>query len=382
MFHATSFALAPGTLTGSCGDNPGSACRLTCDLSHSTNAAQLVSGYLAGPASRAGRILFIIVLALVVRTVLGRLIKRVTERAATATLPVAPDGRMHKAAVAVHAAGLERRSQRARALGSILRSAVSAIVFGIAALTILGILGFDLAPLLASTTVLGVALGFGAQNLVRDYLAGIVMLIEDHYGFGDTINAGVATGTVEDMTLLTTQVRDVNGVVWHIRNGTIDSVGNESQGWSRAVIDYPVPYGEDLSRVRQLMDRAADSLYRERSWRKVMLEKPEVWGAQELSGKEVTMRIVAKTAPMQQWPVARELRARVKAVLDAAGIAPAGPDTIVITAPSGPSGPSGPGEQAGSLTAPAEVAAGAEPLTGVREDQPADEEDTGGSATP
>jgi small conductance mechanosensitive channel len=113
-----------------------------------------------------------------------------------------------------------------------------------------------------------------------------------------------------------------------------------------------------------------------------MLEKPEVWGAQELSGKEVTMRIVAKTAPMQQWPVARELRARVKAVLDAAGIAPAGPDTIVITAPSGPSGPSGPGEQAGSLTAPAEVAAGAEPLTGVREDQPADEEDTGGSATP
>ena len=241
-------------------------------------------------------------------------------------------------------------------------------MFGIAALTILGILGFDLAPLLASTTVLGVALGFGAQNLVRDYLAGILMLVEDHYGVGDTINAGVATGTVEAMTLLTTEVRDVNGVVWHIRNGTIDSVGNESQGWSRAVIDYPVPYGEDLARIRHLMEQAAVSLYRERGWRKVMLEKPEVWGAQELSSKEVTMRIVAKTAPMRQVEVARELRARVKAVLDAAGVPPAGPDTIVITAPSGQGGEAG----AGALPAAAEACAVSE-LTGTQEDHPVED---------
>ena len=337
MFSATSFGLAhvPGTLTGNCGSNPGIACRLAWDLSHSTTAAQVVKVYLAGPASRAGRILFVIVLALLMRTVFHRLINRITERAATATLSVTPNGRVQKAAtaVAIHATGTERREQRARALGSILRSAVSAIVFGIAALTILGILGFNLAPLLASTAVLGVALGFGAQNLVRDYLAGLLMLVEDHYGVGDTINAKAATGTVEAMTLLTTRLRDVNGVVWHIRNGTIDSVGNESQGWSRAIIDYPVPYGEDLARIRLLMEEAANSLYRERGWRKLMLEKPEVWGAQELSSKEVTMRLVAKTAPMRQWEVARELRARVKAALDAAGIQPAGPDTIVVSAP-------------------------------------------------
>jgi small conductance mechanosensitive channel len=230
-------------------------------------------------------------------------------------------------------AGLERREQRARALGSILRSAVSVIVFSIAALTILSILGFNLAPLLASTAVLGVALGFGAQNLVRDYLAGLLMLVEDHYGVGDTINAGVATGTVEAMSLLTTTLRDVNGVVWHIRNGTIDSVGNESQGWSRAVIDYPVPYEEDLARIRALMEQAANSLYRERGWKKLMLEKPEVWGAQGLSGREVTVRLVAKTVPMRQLEVGRELRARVKAALDEAGVQPAGPDTIVISAP-------------------------------------------------
>ena len=377
MFFATGFfatGLASGTLTGSCGDNPGIACRMAWDVTHSTNAAQLVRVYLAGPVSEGLRILFVIVVALIVRAAAHRVINKLTERAATATLPVAQVIRPHRASAnaAVSAAaagaaaaragdapvlvqedGTERREQRARALGSILRSGVSIVVFGIAVLTILGDLGFDLTPLLLSTTVLGVALGFGAQNLVRDYLAGILMLVEDHYGVGDTINVNDATGTVEAMTLLSTQLRDVNGVVWHIRNGTIESVGNESQGWSRAVIDYPVPYEEDLARIRALMEQAAGSMFRERGWRKLMLEKPEVWGAQELSSKEVTMRIVAKTAPMRQWEVARELRARVKATLDAAGVAPAGPDTIVITAPPGDPGspPGGPGSPAGGAAA-------------------------------
>jgi small-conductance mechanosensitive channel len=335
VFDATGLAHVLGTLTGSCGDNPGIACRLTWDITHSTSAAQVVQIYLAGPVSRVLRIAFVIVLAMIVRAVAHRVINKITEGAATATLPAAGNGRIHKAAAAVHAAGMERREQRARALGSILRSGVSILVFGIAALTILGDLGVDLTPLLVSTTVLGVALGFGAQNLVRDYLSGILMLVEDHYGVGDTINVGDATGTVEAMSLLTTRLRDVNGVVWHIRNGSIDSVGNESQGWSRAVIDYPVPYGEDLARIRLLMEEAAGSLYRERGWRKLMLEKPEVWGAQELSSQEVTMRIVAKTAPMRQWEVARELRARVKASLDAAGVKQAGPETVVISTSGG-----------------------------------------------
>ncbi len=307
----------PATLTGSCGHDPGMACRLTWDLTHSANAAQVVRVYLAGPVSQGLRILFVILVALVVRALAHRVINRLTERAAT-----------------VEAAS-DRREQRSRALGSILRSGVSILVFGIATVTVLGDLGFNLTPLLLSTTVLGVALGFGAQNLVRDYLAGILMLVEDHYGVGDTIHAKDATGTVEAMTLLTTRMRDVNGVVWHIRNGTIESVGNESQGWSRAVIDYPVPYEEDLARIRTLMEQAAAGMFREPRWGELMIEQPEVWGAQELSSREVTMRIVAKTAPMRQWEVARELRSRVKGALDAAGVAPAGPDTVVITAPPG-----------------------------------------------
>ena len=362
-----------GTLTGNCGDNPGIACRLAWDLTHSTSAAQLVRVYLAGPVSQGLRILFVIVVALVIRALANRVINRLTERAATTSLPVAaaairPAIRRRRAsaaqpppaedtaalsAAAVAAAGTERHEQRARALGSILRSGVSIVVFGIAVLTILGDLGFNLTPLLLSTTVLGVALGFGAQNLVRDYLAGILMLVEDHYGVGDTIHVSGSSGTVEAMTLLTTRLRDVNGVVWHVRNGTIDSVGNESQGWSRAVIDYPVPYEEDLTRIRALMEQAATSMFRERGWRKLMLEKPEVWGAQELSSKEVTMRIVVKTAPMRQWEVARELRARVKTVLDAAGVAPAGPDTIVITAPAASAGaPTAPASPPAALEGP------------------------------
>ena len=389
MFHATSFGLAdvPGTLTGNCGNDPGIRPGSPGTCPSGTAGTQLVKVYLAGPVSQTGRIAFIVVLALIVRAVLHRVINKITERAATASLPVAPGSRVAKAAVAIHATGNERREQRARALGSILRSAVSVIVFGIAALTILGILGFNLAPLLASTAVLGVALGFGAQNLVRDYLAGLLMLVEDHYGVGDTINARVATGTVEAMTLLTTRLRDVNGVVWHIRNGTIDSVGNESQGWSRAVIDYPVPYGEDLGRVRALMEQAASSLYRERGWKKLMLEKPEVWGAQELSSKEVTMRLVAKTAPMRQWEVARELRARVKATLDAAGIQAAGPDTIVVSAPPAIAAPAVLPDAASAVveaeTAPEDPLAATEvedPLavTGV----PADEAEGVGPGTP
>jgi moderate conductance mechanosensitive channel len=214
----------------------------------------------------------------------------------------------------------ERRKQRVRALGSVLRSAASVTIFSIAGVVILGDLGINLAPLLASAGVVGIAIGFGAQNLVRDYLAGIFMLVEDQYGVGDVITVGDATGTVETVTLRITRMRDVNGIVWHVRNGAIEKVGNESQGWARAVLDFPVPYAADLATIRELLAGAAGSMWTEPVWRTVMLEQPEVWGAQAVKNAVVTMRIVVKTAPLRQWEVEREMRARVKAALDAAGI--------------------------------------------------------------
>ncbi|HET6197389.1 MAG TPA: mechanosensitive ion channel domain-containing protein [Acetobacteraceae bacterium] len=227
----------------------------------------------------------------------------------------------------------ERRKQRVRALGAILRSASSITIFSIAGFAILGDLGINLAPLLASAGVVGVAVGFGAQNLVRDYLSGVFMLVEDQYGVGDVITVGDATGTVENVTLRITRMRDVNGIVWHIRNGTIEQVGNESQGWARAVIDFPVPFAADLADIRELLARTGDDMWHEPAWRAVMLEAPEVWGAQEISSKEVTMRIVVKTAPLRQWEVEREMRARVKRSLAEAGIMPPPPEkpTMAVT---------------------------------------------------
>ena len=216
----------------------------------------------------------------------------------------------------------ERRHQRVRALGSVLRSAASVTIFTIAGVVVLGDLGINLAPLLASAGVVGIAVGFGAQNLVRDYLSGIFMLVEDQYGVGDVITVGGATGTVETVTLRITRLRDVHGIVWHVRNGTIEQVGNESQGWARAVIDFPVPYTADLATIRAILATAAEAMWNEPVWRGVMLEKPEVWGAQQVFSTEVTMRIVVKTTPLRQWEVEREMRARVKAALDAAGIRP------------------------------------------------------------
>jgi small-conductance mechanosensitive channel len=216
----------------------------------------------------------------------------------------------------------ERRKQRVRALGAILRSAASVTIFAIAGFVVLGDLGINLAPLLASAGVVGVAIGFGAQNLVRDYLSGVFMLVEDQYGVGDVITVGEATGTVENVTLRITRVRDVNGIVWHIRNGAIEKVGNESQGWARAVIDFPVPFEADLVTIRNLLRETGDTMWNEPTWRAVMLEAPEVWGAQALTKEQVVMRIVAKTAPLRQWEVEREMRARVKAALHEAGIMP------------------------------------------------------------
>jgi small-conductance mechanosensitive channel len=368
----------PPTLLTSCTANPGVTCQLVWDLSHNEHAAKVTAEFLNGPVHLLLRVIFVVLLALVIQFIVNRVINRLTERATHSLLPNlrngaaaarrapgrlagrrrrtsgseadiadptalgaaaargvvtdsagdASQGEINGAAAEAERALVdERRKQRVRALGSILRSVASITIFSIASVVILGDLGINLAPLLASAGVVGVAIGFGAQSMVRDYLAGIFMLVEDQYGVGDVISIGDATGTVENVTLRVTRLRDVSGIVWHIRNGAIEQVGNESQGWARAVVDYPVPYEVDLGEIRSLLTEAAQALWGEPDWRMVLLDPPEVWGAQEISGKEVTMRIVAKTAPLRQWEVERELRARVKAALAAAGIHPAASET-------------------------------------------------------
>jgi moderate conductance mechanosensitive channel len=333
----------PDTLTRTCTDNPGTACRLVWDLTHDGNLSRLTGAYLAGPVSVALRILFVLLLAFAIRFVTQRVIKRVTGSVGQAdgSRGGGNGGGIGRALLPERSG--ERRRQRAQALQTILGNVSSIVIFGLASVIILGDLGVNLAPILASAGVLGVALGFGAQNLVGDFLAGIAILLEDQYGVGDVINNGTISGTVEAVGLRVTRMRDVNGVVWHIRNGSIQQIGNQSQGWARAVIDFPVPYNQDMSEVRDIMTRVALDMWAEPQWHGVILEEPKVWGVQSLSSSEATWRLVAMTTPPRQYEVERELRERIKAALDEHGITTA--PTVVTLA-------------SGELPAPAAPAAG------------------------
>jgi moderate conductance mechanosensitive channel len=302
-------AVAAGpTLDSACRSaSPGIACRLVWDLSHSAHAAELTSVYMAGPIRLALRIALVLLVAFLLRAAAQRLITRVTARAGTD----------QQQAEHAHAVFGERRIQRGIALASLLGNAASVTIFTIAGLIILGDIGLNLAPILASAGVLGIALGFGAQNLVQDFLAGIFILLEDQYGVGDVADVWGVTGTVEAVSLRITRLRDVNGVVWHIRNGTIKYAGNETHGWARAVVDFPVPYGTSVAAARRTLERAAVAMSTEPRWRASILERPEVWGVETVSPDTLMMRVTARTAPLARAEVTRELRERLKTALDA-----------------------------------------------------------------
>lgn len=263
-----------------------------------------------------------IVAALVAKFFIHRMIERFKRRSAEKEPPVSMLGSKHAAKVVLGAAGVysERRAQRAQTLGSLGESVATMIIWLIVVMMILAYFGLNIGPLLASAGVIGVALGFGAQSVVKDFLSGIFMLLEDQYGVGDAIDMGDATGTVEAVSLRITRLRDVNGTVWYVRNGEVIRVGNSSQDWARAVIDVGVGYHEDTERVRSILLEVAQEMHQDPQWRNLILEDPEVWGVQDLSPDSVLVRVVVKTKPLQQWAVARHLRERIKTRFNAEGI--------------------------------------------------------------
>ena len=234
------------------------------------------------------------------------------------------------------AAGLddERRRQRAATMGSLLRSITTVAVVVVATLTIAAQCGIQLGPIMASSGVAGVALGFGAQSLVKDYLSGIFMIFEDQYGVGDVIDTGEAIGTVEEVTLRITRLRDANGVVWYVRNGEIVRVANRSQGWSTSLVDIPVAYDSDIHTVTHVLDGVVDALEADPEWSEKLIERPNVAGVESVAGGTMTFRIIAKTAPNENFGVSRELRRRSVIALEDAGVKgpPAQPFAAVNTA--------------------------------------------------
>jgi moderate conductance mechanosensitive channel len=214
-----------------------------------------------------------------------------------------------------------RRAQRADALGALATSIARAIVWTIAVLTILSTaFGISLGPFIAGAGILGIAIGFGAQDLVKDFISGVFMLAEDQYGVGDIVDVGDAVGVVEGITLRTTRIRDVTGTLWHVPNGEITRVGNMSQEWARALLDIGVAYGTDIDAASELIQRVASEMAQEEDYLETFLDDPEIWGVENLGNDSVDIRLVIKTEPGKQYAIARELRRRIKNAFDAAEV--------------------------------------------------------------
>ena len=265
------------------------------------------------------QVLLIVLIALVVRAIAHRAINRLTRSSAEGSVPriLSPLTERARESAFLESTGLisERRKQRAETIGSVLRSAVSFLIFITAFLLILQVFAVNLAPFIAGSSLVGVAVGFGAQNIVKDFLSGMFMMLEDQYGVGDVIDLKEATGTVEAVGLRTTRLRDVQGVVWYVRNGEIARVGNLSQQYAQVVLDIPIAATDDPAAARAAIAGAAGQLYAEDGWTPSFLAEPELLGIESLSRDELVIRLVARVRPLEQWRVARELRARIQAAL-------------------------------------------------------------------
>jgi len=261
-------------------------------------------------------ILLIIIIALIVRHLLRKAIAKLVTRTTKGEGPVSLRPLRLRLGEMTFS---ERRQQRSEAIGSVLTSFATAAVFSIAFLMILAELGIQLAPLLASAGIAGLALGFGAQTLVKDVIAGMFMLLEDQYGVGDVVDLGEASGTVEAVGLRTTSVRDLRGVLWHVRNGEIIRVGNRSQGWGQVVLDIPIGFAK-VEEATRVLTEASVAMAEDPLWRASMISTPEVLGVEQLTVDGATLRVTVRTTADSQPLVARELRSRLTEALASAGI--------------------------------------------------------------
>ncbi|MGW0532050.1 mechanosensitive ion channel family protein [Streptomyces sp. NPDC003032] len=279
-----------------------------------TNAASWVEQNWSAWLGIGLRIVLIITIAIVLRILVRRAITKLIDR-------------MNRTANAVDGTALggllvnvERRRQRSQAIGSVLRSVASFLILGTAALMVLSAFEINLAPLLASAGVAGVAIGFGARNLVTDFLSGVFMILEDQYGVGDTIDAGVASGEVIEVGLRVTKLRGDNGEIWYVRNGEVKRIGNLSQGWSTAGVDVTVRPDEDLDKVKAVLTEVGEAMAKDEPWNERLWGPVEILGLDSVLLDSMVVRVAAKTMPGKSLGVERELRWRIKRAFDEADI--------------------------------------------------------------
>jgi small-conductance mechanosensitive channel len=267
------------------------------------------------------RVASIIVVALVLRAIAGRTIKRLvqTTREGRISRRIAILGERAPLLVDTSELAVARRHQRAATVGTVLRSIANMIIGTIAVITILGEFEINLAPIIASAGIVGVAVGFGAQNLVKDFLSGLFLVIEDTYGVGDTVDLGPATGTVETVGLRSTRIRDVQGTLWSIRNGEISRVANYSQTWQRFLLDLLILHGQDVDKAREVVLAEAIRVAELPQWEGVTLDPPTVWGVQAIQAEGVVLRLAVRRRHNHD-DFDRYLREHVVKALDGAGV--------------------------------------------------------------
>lgn len=311
-------------LASACGTDPGWFCEQLFDL---TNGNRFVTELVDTLVAIAFIMLGAWVLALLARRYLGRVVARI----------VAPD----QSAAGRHLRRLEqraptivpdalgaivsdapdpRREARLSSISAVVGSTASVIIWTIALIMALGQTGVDLAPLIAGAGIAGVALGFGAQSLVKDCISGLFMLLEDQYGIGDVVDLDEAVGTVEKVSLRTTVLRGIDGTVWHVPNGEVNRVGNRSQLWSVALVDVDVAYDCDLAEARAVIIGCVERVCASEDWSEAIVEPPTLLGVEALGADGITIRVTVKTHPGAQWALQRALREALKAALDDAGI--------------------------------------------------------------
>ncbi len=305
-------------LQDACGENPTWICEHVLDWTGSVGWAEASDAIVGKPL----RIFLIIVVALVVarfaRRGISRVVASVIDGSSRGVM-----GTLRRSAPSVlmpSEADQIRLAARASTLGAVARSVVTIVVWTIAFLMVLGELDINLAPLLAGAGIAGAALGFGAQSIVRDFLAGFFMIVEDQFGVGDVIDLGEASGVVEEVSLRRTRLRATDGTVWHVPNGVVQRVGNRSQQWSRALLDVPLAYSTDLTRARQIIEETTTQVCERDEWKPKVLEPPELWGVEKLGSGGIVERIVVKTQPGEQYGLMRALREALNDAFTSAGI--------------------------------------------------------------
>lgn len=316
-------ALSPADaqeLQDACGEEGqrGTLCTFIYETTHSQFAAET-----ADTLSKPARVIAIIIVAYIanriVRFFIRRSVKNLAKESSRARLRTFKK-RTGLARLETAENPTFRTVQRAQTIGTALRGVATFAIVLTASIMILSTFNVRLAPIFAGAGLIGIVVGFGAQSMIKDFLSGIFIIIEDWYGVGDVIDAGEASGTVEQVTLRATRLRDLYGVVWHIPNGEIQRAGNKSQQWGRALLDIGVALDTDIDFAQVVIKETADELASNINYSTEIIDEPEVLGIEEIGTDRIVIRVIVKTTPASQWKIERELRARIKIAFDERGI--------------------------------------------------------------